>query len=112
MIKDTIPFSDLVKVDIRVGKVTNAVIVEESKKLIKLTVDLGEDYGNVTIFTGMRAWYSPEDFQDKTFPFIANLDPKKIMDQESQGMILAADQDERPVLLPLDPSLRPGTKLI
>jgi methionine--tRNA ligase beta chain len=112
MKKDTIPFSDLMKIDIRVGKVTQAVIVEESKKLIKLTVDLGEEYGVVTIFTAMRAWYTPEDFIDKTFPFIANLEPKKMLDRESQGMILAADQDEKPVLIPLDPTLRPGTKLI
>ena len=53
MKKDNIAFTDLMKVDIRVGEVIEAKKVEVSNKLIELTVNFGEDYGTVTIFTGM-----------------------------------------------------------
>jgi len=105
-------FADLIKIDIRVGEVLNAINVEDSNKLIELTVDFGEDYGTVTIFTGMRKWYAPEDFQGKKFLFIANLEPKKMMDRESQGMILAADIDGTPELVPVQSSLANGTSMI
>ncbi|MBP9691454.1 methionine--tRNA ligase [Candidatus Woesebacteria bacterium] len=100
------------KIDIRVGEVLNATNVEVSNKLIELTVDLGPDYGHVTIFTGMRKWYTPEDYLGKKFLFIANLEPKKMMDRESQGMILAADLNDAPVLVPVDPQLPNGTPMI
>lgn len=109
---DTIAFPDLMKIDIRVGEVTNAQNVEVSNKLIELTVDLGEEYGTVTIFTGMRKWYSPEDFQGKKFLFVANLEPKKMMDRESQGMILSADVNDEPVLVPVSSDLSNGTKML
>ena len=87
MKKDLIQYPDFVKLDIRVGEVKNAALVEGSSKLIELTVDLGSEYGTVTIFTGMQKWYTPEHFAGKKFLFVANLEPKKMMGRESQGMI-------------------------
>lgn len=85
-----ITIDDFFKVEIRVGKVVEAEDVSESNKLIKLKVDFG-DYQR-TIFTGVRKeGFTVENFQDKQFLFVTNLEPKKIMDQESQGMILAVD---------------------
>ena len=101
MKKPTITFEDLLKLDIRVGKVIKAMIVENSSKLIELTVDLGEDYGQVTIFTGMQKWYQPSDFEGRTFIFAANLEPKKMMGRESQGMILSVDENGKPLLFEL-----------
>lgn len=111
MKKDTCAFPDFMKLDIRVGEVTNAQRVEGSNKLIELTVNLGEEYGAVTIFTGMQKWYSPEDFQDKKFLFIANLEPKKMMGRESQGMILSGDKDGEPILIPVSTELANGLTL-
>src|SRR5690606_2682251 len=108
MKKDDCVFSDFMKLDIRVGEVTQAQRVEESNKLIELTVDMGEDYGTVTIFTGMQKWYTPEDFQGKKFLFIANLEPKKMMGRESQGMILSGDVDGEPRLIPVSFELANG----
>src|SRR3990167_8826366 len=102
MKKPTITFEDLIKLDLRVGKVTKAALVENSNKLIELTVDLGEDYGQVSIFTGMQKWYTPQDFEGKTFAFVANLEPKKMMGKESQGMILAVDENGKPLLFSLN----------
>ncbi len=112
MKKDNTTFPDLMKIDIRVGEVIEASNVEVSNKLIELTVNLGEEYGTVTIFTGMRKWYAPEDFKGHKFLFVANLEPKKMMDRESQGMILSAEIDDAPVLVPVDPQLPNGTPMI
>ena len=112
MRKDLIPFSDFMKLDIRVGYVQKASLVEGSSKLIELRVNLGEDYGVVTIFTGMQKWYTPEDFQEKSFLFIANLEPKKMMGKESQGMIMSADRDGTPILLPVSNDCDPGLQIV
>lgn len=112
MKKDSISFPDLIKADIRVGLVTEAKLVEGSSKLIELTVDMGEDYGTVTIFTGMQKWYQPIDFQDKKFPFVANLEPKQMMGRESQGMILSIDNRGTPVLIPLPASAEIGAAVL
>jgi methionine--tRNA ligase beta chain len=109
MKKDHAAFDDIMKLDLRVGKVLSAKAVENSKKLIELTVDLGEDYGTTTILTGMLMYYSPEEFVGKSYAFIANLAPKAMAGSSSNGMILAADATERPVLLPLPEGLSPGT---
>ncbi|MBI2029508.1 methionine--tRNA ligase subunit beta [Candidatus Gottesmanbacteria bacterium] len=91
MQKPQISFSDFDKIDIRVGKVIDAVEVENSAKLIKLTVDLGEEYKIKTIFAGVKpTGYTPKDLIGKQFAFIANLAPRKMMGEESAGMMLAA----------------------
>ncbi len=88
------------QVEMKVGLVTQAVNQEGSEKLIKLTVDLGEEQPR-TIFTAVRPFgYTPEYFLNKKFVFVTNLEPKKIMDDHSQGMITAAEgPDGKPVFL-------------
>lgn len=90
MVKDTISFPDFSKLDIRVGLVEKAEDVEGSEKLIRLTVNLGRDYGLKTVFTGIRNWYKAKQLTGKKFLFLANLAPKKIMGQESCGMVLSS----------------------
>ena len=107
--KDTIPFSDFQKLDIRVGEVTNAKKIENSNKLIELTVDMGEEYGNRTILTGMQKWYTPEDFTGKKFLFLANLEPRKMASSESQGMIISADIAGEPKLIEAPMNLPNGS---
>ncbi len=85
-----ITIDDFAKIEIKVGLVTEAVNKEGSEKLIRLTVDFGTE--TRTIFTAVRTYgYTPEDFLNKKFLFVTNLEYKKIMDEESQGMILAVD---------------------
>ncbi len=106
-----ITIDDFAKVEILVGKVTKAENVEGSEKLIRLTVDIGADEIR-TIFTGVRSFgYTPEDFADKQFLFVTNLEPKKMMGEESQGMILAVDGDEdKPIFVSAD-SMPLGAKV-
>jgi tRNA-binding EMAP/Myf-like protein len=73
--------------------------------------DLGEDYGHVTILTGLAQFYSPEDFTGKNFMFLANLDPKPMAGKVSQGMLFAADGPEKPILIEAPNDLAPGTML-
>jgi methionine--tRNA ligase beta chain len=112
MKKDVISFPDFIKTDIRIGLVTAAIRVEGSSKLLELTVDLGEDYGSVTIFTGMQKWFTPEDFIGKKFLFAANLEPRKMMGKESQGMIMAADEDGSPKLIEISSEYKAGLPLM
>lgn len=88
------------EVEIKVGLVTEATNVENSEKLIKLTVDIGEEKPR-TIFTGVRLFgYTSDYFVNKKFLFVTNLEPKKMMGEGSQGMILAVDgADGKPVFV-------------
>ena len=97
-----ITIDDFAKVELRVGLVTEAVNKEGSEKLLRLTVDFGTE--TRTIFTGVRTYgFVPEDFLNKKFLFVTNLEYKKIMDEESQGMILAVDGAEgKPVFVNVD----------
>ena len=88
-----ITIDDFFKIEIRVGLVTEAINKEGSEKLIKLTVSFGDE--TRTIFTGVRTYgFVPEDFAGKKFLFVANLEYRKMMDEESQGMILAVGEDK------------------
>ena len=108
--KPIITYEDFAKLELRVGTVINCEEKEGSDKLLRLTVDFGEE-GTRTIFSGIKKWYSPEDLKDKQFVFVFNLAPRKMMDEESQGMLLAAD-GEKP--LPLKPESKApnGAKIL
>lgn len=105
-----ISIDDFSKVEIRVGTVLEAEEVEGSEKLLKLTVDLGEEDPR-TILTGMKEWKTPEDFKEKQLLFVTNLEPRKMMGVESQGMVMAADPDDGPVLLQVERAVPNGTKV-
>lgn len=107
MDKPIIPFSDFAKIDLRIGQVTEAILVPESQKLIKLIVDFGDQ--ERIVFTGLQAWYTPDDFTGKKFVFVYNLEPKVMVnDEESQGMLLAVDTPEGPKPLVAPDNTSPG----
>ncbi len=90
-----ISIEEFARVEVRVGRVMEAKNKERSEKLIRLVVDIGEKTPRI-IFTGVRGFgYGPEDFAGKQFFFITNLAPRKMMDEESQGMILAVDSADK-----------------
>ncbi len=124
---DKINFKDFQKVDIRIGTVTKAELPSWSHWVIKLTVDLGEEIGERTIFTGMLGFYEPDYFVGKQFPFVVNLEPKKIGPEGdfSEGMLMAAsskliapiqiageDTNEEPVLFTVMKKVPNGTKVM
>ena len=104
-----ISFDDFAKLEMKVGKVVSAKTVEKSEKLLQLQVDFGEEKRQV--ISGIAKTYSPEDLLDKSFLFVTNLEPRTIMGLESQAMILAADDEDGPVILSPTKDVPPGTKI-
>jgi len=94
--KKIISIDEFNRIEERVGKVVVAENVKASEKLIRLTVDFGTEVGQRIILTGVRLFgYTPEFFQDKQFFFVVNLAPRKMMNEYSQGMILAIDDESQ-----------------
>ncbi len=111
MKKDLIQFADFLKLDFRVGEIKSAEPVEKSKKLLQLQVDLGEDYGVVEILSGIAEYYSPDELIGNKYIFLANLEPKQMMGKTSNGMIFAADHNDKAVLILVDKEVPNGTVL-
>lgn len=97
--QDQISFTDFKKIQLAVGLVLECEKIEWSDKLYKLQVRFGGQQIR-TILSGISQHYTPAELINKKFIFIVNLEPKKIRDIESQGMILACDGDDgKPILV-------------
>ncbi|MBQ4050849.1 MAG: methionine--tRNA ligase subunit beta, partial [Oscillospiraceae bacterium] len=88
-IADVITFDDFTKVDLRVGKVVACEKMKKSKKLLKIQLEDG--FGTRQILSGIAAWYTPEDLIGKKVVFVANLAPRNMAGELSEGMIIAGD---------------------
>ncbi len=89
-VKENVDFETFEKLDIRVGLVTACEKVKKSKKLLKFHIDDGTKDGR-TILSGIAAYYEdPQELVGKQVLFVANFAPRKMMGEESQGMILSA----------------------
>jgi methionyl-tRNA synthetase len=101
---------DFVKIDLRAAKVLSAERVPKADKLLKLTLDIGTAEPR-TVVSGIAPAYTPETIVGRTVIYFANLAPRKIRGVVSQGMILAAGDDEVLGLSALDKEVAPGTKI-
>ena len=106
---ENINFEEFQKIDLRIGKIIEAEKIEGADKLLKLKVDLGEEKRQLV--AGIAKFYQPEDLIGKEIVVVANLEPKILRGVESQGMLLAADVEGKPVLLKPDQEVPPGTKI-
>ena len=105
-----INFDEFIKTDLRVARVIKAEDVVDADKLIKLTIDLGDE--EKTIFAGIKGVYKPEDLVDRLIVVVANLEPRKMRFGVSEGMLLAAGDDVGGVfLLSPDHGAKPGQKI-
>ena len=89
---DEISIEDFAKIDMRTARILEAEDVEESNKLIRLKVDLGTETRQV--FAGIKGFYEPESLIGRKIVIVANLAPRKMKFGDSEGMILAAGDDE------------------
>lgn len=105
--KALISYDDFVKLDIRIGKVLEAEKVKKAKKLLKLKVDLGSEQRQ--IIAGIALSYEPEDLIGKHVTVLTNLEPRKIMGLESQGMLLAGSEGDKVVVLTPEKEISPGS---
>ncbi len=110
MAKEEIDVDVFRKVDLKVAKVLSAEAVEKSNKLIKIRLSFGDH--EKTILSGIRKDYSPEELVGKKIIVIDNLKPAKLMGLESQGMLLAASDDEGKIsLLTVDRDIKEGSSI-
>ncbi len=99
------------KVDLRVAQIKECEPIKRAKKLLKLQLDDGFEGGRQVV-SGIAPWYKPEDLIGKKVLIVANLKPVKLCGEESSGMIIAADVDEKTVkVLFVDESVPNGAKL-
>lgn len=99
------------KVDLRVAQIKECEPIKRAKKLLKLQLDDGFEGGRQVV-SGIAPWYKQEDLIGKKVVVVANLKPAKLCGEESCGMILAADVDDKTVkVLFVDDSIPNGSKL-
>src|SRR3989338_2563690 len=102
-----INYEDFKKIDLRVAKILTAERIEGSDKLVKLQIGVGE-LGQRQLVAGIGKVYTPEVLVGKQIIIVANLESKKLMGLESQGMLLAASDEIGPVLLAPESEVPPG----
>jgi methionyl-tRNA synthetase len=90
--KETISIDDFAKIDLRIGKVLECERVKKSQKLLKIKVEVGTEQRQIV--AGIAQHYAPENLLGRSVVVVFNLKPAKLMGEESQGMLLAASDDD------------------
>ena len=113
-LEEKVDFDTFCKSDFRAVKVKDCQNVKKSDKLLKFTLDDGTG-ADRQILSGIAKWYKPEELIGKTLVAIVNLPPRKMMGQESQGMLISAVHTEKGEeclhLLMVDDAIPAGAKL-
>ena len=109
MTDEKITIEDFMKVDLRVGKIIEAEEVEDSRKMLKLIVDIGEE--KRTIYAGVKKSYSPEDLLNKLVIVIINLKPREMKFGTSDGMMIATQNNDEIIILQPEKDVMPGSKV-
>jgi methionine--tRNA ligase beta chain len=107
--KKMINYKDFEQLDLRIAKILKAEKFEGTDKLLVLEVDLGEEKRQ--LIAGIAQEYLPESLIGKKIVVVANLEPKEIKGKLSQGMLLAVDSSQGPVLLVPEGEVSPGSKI-
>jgi methionyl-tRNA synthetase len=109
---DTIEFEDFAKVDLRIAEIVAADHVEGADKLLRLTLNLGENAEQKQVFAGIKSAYQPEALVGKLTVVVANLAPRKMRFGVSEGMVLAAGPGDKEIFL-LEPhaGAKPGMQV-
>ncbi|MBN2031699.1 MAG: methionine--tRNA ligase [Deltaproteobacteria bacterium] len=106
--QDMVSFKEFRRMDIRIGTVKGAEAIPGSKKLLRLTVDIGEQR---TVVAGLAGVYAEQDLINKQVVVLANLEPVNFMGVESRGMLLAAEDGSGVHILMPDTESVPGSKV-
>jgi len=104
-----ITYDDFAKLEIRVAKIIATESIPGKTKIIKGTIDLGEETRSLII--GGAQYFTLQEMVGKTVIAITNLEPKTVGGVESNAMLLAADLDDKPYWLTVDESIPLGTKI-
>ena len=101
MTEGIITFGDFEKLDLKVGEIIDVEEIEGADKLYKLNIDIGS--GKRTVCAGIKEFYSQEDLKGKKIILLVNLAPRKLRGIESQGMLLAASNDDHSKVILVSP---------
>jgi len=105
-----ITFDEFQKLDLRIGKITEANQIPGSRNLIKIVADFGTEQRQAV--AGLVQWYKPEELVGKKCVFLLNLKKRVVMGVESQCMILAAEDDKgNVVVLQPDKDIAEGSRI-
>lgn len=111
--KPTVSFDDFLKLDLRVGKITEIKDHPNADKLLVLSVDVGDEQR--TLVAGLKPYCSPEELLGKEVIVVMNLEPRKVRGVESRGMLLAAgyeqDGQQQVTILTTDGPVPPGASI-
>jgi len=107
--KEEIRIEDFAKVEMRVGKIVSAERIPKSNKLLKVQVDIGSEVRQVV--AGIGEEYTPEELPGRLVAVVTNLKPVKLMGVESKGMLVAAENKGKPVLVAFNEPVRLGARL-
>ncbi|MGC9257235.1 methionine--tRNA ligase [Desulfurella sp.] len=108
--QERISIDEFKKIDLRVAKILEAKPIEKSNKLMKLKIDIGEEEPR-TLVAGIKEYFEPQDLVGKTIIVVANLQKAKLMNVESNGMLLAAKDGKTLKLLTINGDIKPGSKI-
>ncbi|MCL4380858.1 MAG: methionine--tRNA ligase subunit beta [Candidatus Marsarchaeota archaeon] len=106
---EEIEIQDFKKIDLRVGLISEVQDIGTKKPMFVLTLDLGSE--KRTVVAGIKSAFAKEDLVGKKVVFVSNLAPKKIMDVESHGMLLIADDGKSLSLVSPASNIEPGAKI-
>lgn len=104
-----VTYDDFKKLDLRVGRIIRAERIKNLTKIMKAQVDLGTEQREMIV--GGAEFYEPEYFTNRIVIVVANLEPRKIAGITSNGMLLAADVNGKPIWLTVDGDVPPGSKI-
>ena len=105
-----VTIDDFMKIDLRIAKIVNAEHVEGADKLLRLTLDIGEEKTR-NVFAGIKSAYAPEKLIGRHTVMVANLAPRKMKFGLSEGMVLAAGGDGGLYILSPDEGAKPGMRV-
>ena len=105
-----VSFEEFTKMDLRIGKITKAEAVPQSRNLIKMTIDVGGGELRQAV-AGIAQFYSAQELEGKHVAVIANLQPRKMFGIESNVMILAAEDEKTVSMLLPDRPVNVGSKI-
>ena len=109
MTSEVITIEDFIKIDLRGAKILNAEEVPDSRKMLKLEVDIGSEIK--TIYAGIKKSYTPEMLKNQLVIVIANLKPREMQFGTSEGMMLATQNNDNIVILQPEKEVLPGAKI-
>ncbi|MEE2907809.1 MAG: methionine--tRNA ligase subunit beta [Planctomycetota bacterium] len=106
----TIPFETFTQLDLRVATITAAEAHPDADRLLKIQLDDGTADGR-QVCAGIKAWYDPQSLVGTQVVIVANLEPRVIRGEKSEGMILACTSGETVSVLRVDNPSEPGSKV-